>query len=110
MLVYTMVWSLEQVADYINNIFNYITKSENKIKINKETLKIFDEVNITFKLYYETFYSFDSNKVSNLKEKCLNIINKISKQLEKNKSEDIITLLNLNLIAERLYHMTECLI
>lgn len=109
MLVYTMVWNLEQIADYYNNIFKYILNVK-KIKFSPEVLKIYDGVNSLFEKYYETFYSFDSNKVSKLKENCLEEINKITNLIEKKKDGDIILLLNLNLIAERIYHMTECLI
>jgi antitoxin component of MazEF toxin-antitoxin module len=110
MLVYTMVWNLEQVADYYNNIFKYILSLNKNPKINKEVLELYASVNKLFESYYETFYSFDSNKVSNLKEKCLNIINNIKDKIEKRNAEEIVILLNLNLISERIYHMTECLI
>jgi len=110
MLVYSMVWNLEQVADYYNNIFKHFLSLEKKPKISTDILKIYEKVNELFKDYYETFYSFDSNKVSNLKEDCLKAIDEIKKLIEKKRGEDVILMLNLNLIAERIYHMTECLI
>ncbi len=110
MVVYAMIWSLEQVWDYYNNIFKYLLSLKSKPKISNEILKIYGTTNELFEEYYKLFYSFDSNEVSDLKEKCINAIENIKKQIEnKNKTEAII-LLNLNLIVERLYHMTECLI
>ena len=112
LLIYAMVWALEQVEDYYSNIFDYFL-SLNKASISQEVFMIYEDVNRIFKAYYELFYAqFDSNKVSNLKESCLNIINEIKNLLEKKKKSgcDAIILLNLNLIAERIYHMTESLI
>ncbi len=111
-LVYVMVWSLEQVEDYYTNIFDYLLSKKN-VKINNEILNIYEDVNKLFEFYYELFYSaFDSSKVSGLKEKCLDMINCMKNILENKKLEgkNLIILLNLNLITERIYHMTECLI
>ncbi len=110
MLVYAMIWSLEQVWDYYNNIFKYLLAFKVKPRISKDIVEIYDSVNKLFKKYYETFYSFDSGQVSDLKENCINTINKIRKLIENKNKVDAIILLNLNLTAERLYHMTECLI
>ncbi len=110
MLVYTMVWSLEQVADYYENIFSYILDLNKKPKISNEILNIYEDVNRLFERYYALFYTFNSAKLSDLKEDCLCIIKRIKKLIENKKGEDVIILLNLNLITERIYHMTECLI
>jgi hypothetical protein len=45
LLIYSMVWSLEQVADYYNNIFNYFLKSTSKKKISQEVFNIYEEIN-----------------------------------------------------------------
>jgi len=109
-LVYSMVWSLEQVADYYNNIFIHFLSLEKKPKISNDVFKIYDAVNKILEKYYELFYSFDSGKVSSLKENCLKIINDIKKIIEKKSGDSAVLLLYLNLTAERIYHMTECLI
>jgi hypothetical protein len=105
-----MVWSLEQVADYYNNIFIHFLSLEKKPKISNDVFKIYDAVNKILEKYYELFYSFDSGKVSSLKENCLKIINDIKKIIEKKSGDSAVLLLYLNLTAERIYHMTECLI
>ncbi len=109
-LVYTMIWSLEQVADYYHNIFSYLLNSEKNGKISEVVLDIYEDVNKLFELYYLIFYSFDSNKVSDLKGNCLNVMNEIKKEIKNKNETDANILLNLNLISERIYHMTECVI
>jgi len=109
-LVYIIVWSIEQMEDYYSNIFAYFLKQNKKININKEILKIYEDINSLIEIYYKLFYSFDVKKISDLKEKCLSVINK-TKELAENKNKtDVVMIINLNLIAERIYHMTECLI
>lgn len=110
MLVYTMIWSLEQLWDYYNNIIKNILSLKVKPKINNETFKIYNLTNELIEDYFKLFYSFDSNGVSNLKEKCIKVLEDIKKQIENKKKTEAILLLNLNLISEKTYHMTECLI
>ncbi len=110
MLVYTMIWSLEQVWDYYNNILKYVLNLKSKPKIANEVLKLYETTNEIVDEYYKIFYSFDFNDVSELKEKSINVIENIKKNIENRNKTDVILLMNLNLIAERIYHMTECLI
>jgi phosphate uptake regulator len=109
-LVYVMVWNLEQVEDYYSNIFQYLINQNKKISVSKEIIRMYEDVNKLIDMYYNLFYSFDMKNISSLKENCLNVINKTKELAENRNKTDSIMIINLNLIAERVYHMTECLI
>ena len=110
MLVYSMVWSMEQIADYYNALFSYLTSFDKEPKIGKDILSIYEKTNNLFNKYYALFYAFDVNKISELKEGCLEIMNSVKKMFEKKTGVEAVILLELCFIAERIYHMTECLI
>jgi len=112
-LVYEMVCGMEQIGDYYNNIFVQLlgqTEKKKEPKLSKEVLELYERTNKIFESYYKLFYSFDADKLSDLKEHCLDNINKTKELIEKKNDLDANILLNLNLINERIYHMTESLI
>lgn len=63
--MYVIAWNLEKICDnykYICDLF----KDTKKIKISKDVLDLYESANKFFKDYYDLFYKFDINRLSNL--------------------------------------------
>ncbi|MBU2561655.1 MAG: hypothetical protein KKD17_05120 [Nanoarchaeota archaeon] len=65
--IYNIVWELEKVSDQFKYMNKYISKKKG-VKVNKETLALFERVNQLLKMFYELFYKFDAVKVQKIAE------------------------------------------
>lgn len=72
--MYVINWNLEKICDNYKYICKYLADSP--IKLSEETLKFFEEANKYFKAYYDLFYKFDLQKLTELSEKKKVLINK----------------------------------
>ncbi len=92
--IYTFVWNLEKVCDEYKYICEYLSQSENnKTKISKEVINLFEKVNNFIKSYYELFYKFDIAKLNDLSEE-RNEIEKEARRLYKTKIDKEIVVIN----------------
>ncbi len=83
--MYVIVWNLEKVCDNYKYICNLL-KDVKKIEIHKEVIKLYEQANNFFKSYYELFYNFDINKLSELSIKKKEI-EKEARKMVKGKNE-----------------------
>ncbi|MDP2924883.1 MAG: hypothetical protein Q8N99_00765 [Nanoarchaeota archaeon] len=65
--MYVIVWNLEKICDEYKYICEYLSEN-NKLKIRKEVIELFEKTNIFLNSYYEIFYKFDIKKLSKLAE------------------------------------------
>lgn len=98
--VYVIAWNLEKICDnykYICDLF----KDTKKIKVSKDILNLYESANKLFKDYYELFYKFDINKLSDLSAKKKEI-EKETKKIMKGKTEIELELIHylLNIISQ----------
>src|SRR5574341_1820119 len=63
--LYVIMWNLEKIADEYKYICEHIAK---KKKIGKETTELFEKVNGLLRKYYELFYKFDIERLSQLSD------------------------------------------
>jgi len=113
MLIYCMVWGLEQIADDYKNIWNYLINKEKNGKkklITSSEIKSYVEINRLVKEYSEIFYDFDVDRLSRFRGKCLRFINNSREILDKEKNGSKVIQVSLNGIVEKLYHLCESLI
>ena len=62
--LYYIIEDLENLADQYKYLCNYLYQHKDKrIKIRKEILEFFKEVNSMLKLFYEVYYKFDHEKL-----------------------------------------------
>ena len=92
--LYVIMWNLEKVADDYKYICNYLAKKQ---KISKESIILFEKVNKLFRKYYELFYDFDVEKLSNLSDEYKNVRESVENALAK--SKDALILSHLHHIA-----------
>ena len=64
--LYTILWNLEKIADE----YKYLCKilNENKIDLNKNTIKLLEETNRLLRDYYNLSYEFKIEKINDLEE------------------------------------------
>ena len=72
--IYAIVWNLEKIADDHKHICEYLSELK-KGRINKQILDLIKKTNDYFKQYFELFYKFDMEKLSNA--------NKVKKAVQK---------------------------
>lgn len=66
--MYVVVWNLEKICDNYKYICDLL-KDVKKIKIGKDIIRLYEQANNFFKLYYELFYKFDINTLSEMSTK-----------------------------------------
>jgi phosphate uptake regulator len=65
--IYYIVESLEKIADQYKYLYTYMLRPDvQKHKVNPKALAMLADVNEMFKLFYETFYKLDQEKISRL--------------------------------------------
>ncbi len=92
--LYVIMWNLEKIADDYKYICEQLAKNR---KISAETTVVFEKVNGLLRKYYELFYSFKIEKLSELSDE----FKKVKEEAEKTlaKSPDAVILSHLHHIA-----------
>lgn len=83
--MYIIAWNLEKICDNYNYICNLL-KDAKKVKIGYDVIKLYESANELFKGYYELFYKFDINRLSELSTKKKEI-EKETRKIMKGKNE-----------------------
>lgn len=103
-LLYAIIRELEFVGDEYSDMAKEIIKP--KVKINKQTKKLFINTNEFLEEYYKFFYTpkfEESVKLYNQRKKLLDE----SKLIEKNNKEEIVIIGYLKTIISSVFHLTE---
>lgn len=97
--MYVINWNLEKICDNYKYICKYLADSP--VKLSEETLKLFEEANKYFKSYYELFYKFDLQRLTELSEKKKALISK-STDLNRTKNPKELAVIHhlMNIIAQ----------
>jgi hypothetical protein len=88
------MWNLEKIADEYKYICEQLAK---KKKISPETAVVFEKVNGLLRKYYELFYSFKIEKLSELSDEFKQVKEDVEKALAK--TSDAVILSHLHHIA-----------
>ena len=97
--MYVIAWNLEKVCDEYKYICEYFSKEENnKTKIGKDIILLFEKVNKFIASYYELLYKFDINKL-NEQFKEYKQIEKKALELSKSKNQKEIFIITRLLFA-----------
>tara|TARA_Y100000310_G_C20699129_1_gene828028 strand:+ start:80 stop:991 length:912 start_codon:yes stop_codon:yes gene_type:complete len=87
--MYCILWNLEKIADQYENICNLLEHKPNSFSLKKETLDLFQDVNVFLRNFYELFYKFseeEGNKLTRMKN---NLNSNSNKLLLKASKEDL---------------------
>jgi len=110
LLLHTMISLLEQVADSFRSICLHF-KNNKKAKLSKNTLELYKNIVDFTEEVYKTFYNFNINKLSELKEQRVKQETLCYKNIQNAASgHDAIITHHLLVISYLLHHSTECFI
>ena len=101
--IYNIVWELEKVADQFKYLNKYLLEIKT-IKVDKETLDLFERINNLFNVFYELFYKFDKHKVQKIAEERKKIVIKCGK-LFSSKTSDPRIIHHLNNVMQMIFNM-----
>ncbi|MDP4012074.1 MAG: AbrB/MazE/SpoVT family DNA-binding domain-containing protein [Candidatus Nanoarchaeia archaeon] len=89
---------LEQIADAYYNLYELIL--ENKIKLNKETIKLLRDVEQYFMEIYSLFNKFKQDSLSKLYNKRKHLIKQLKEQISSGKGKEFIAFSQINVILK----------
>ena len=91
--LYHIVEQIEKIGDIYRDLCLYV--SENKLKIDREIIEIYTEINEFLTSFYETFYKFNFSNIEEFGKKRNEIYNLINKAFtSKNHDRHILVYLN----------------
>lgn len=103
--IYYILEDMENLADQYKYLCNYIYDKRNKkIKISKDVLSVYENVNEMLKNFYELFYKFDKHKLVKQGEERKLLVDKFYKLLEASSNPtDSIVLHHLFTIMQKIF-------
>lgn len=90
--LYHIIEQIEKIGDIYRDLCLYV--SENKLKLNKETLDIYENVNSFFNAFYETFYKFNLPNLEEFGQKRNEIRELLKTSLTKFQDKQVLFYLN----------------
>lgn len=84
--IYVIIWNLEKISDEYKYLCEHLAEQK---KIGKNALRLLNETNKLLRKYYELFYSFNLQELTELAQKYAELNEEIQKTMQK---EDAITL------------------
>ena len=104
--VYFIVESLENTADQFKYMFTNLSKTNPKLKINDNVLKLYQEVNNSISSLFKAFYKYDKKELVDIGSTRLNLVEKFHGYLKKTKSyEELIIIHHLVNIQQMVFNM-----
>lgn len=104
--MYYLIASLEEIVDILKwigrDFLAFFTA-----KPSSEAMKIIEQIGLTFERYYDLFYKYEENKVTDLYELRQHIIDKIYKPLKKFSPEELMLLNRISQINELVVYLTQ---
>lgn len=110
--LYYIVESLENLADQYKYLCQHFSKiGEEKVKIRKEAIQLFEKANRLVRIYSEIFYKLDQEKLRLLKDGRTDIVNASFNLLKKKPSyeETLLTMYSI-IIAQQTFEMIDALL
>ena len=102
--MFLIVAELEKIGDLYRDICLHI--AENKIRMDKEVYDIFEEINSFFRDFYEIFYKFELERVTEMSVSKKRLDKKIENLFGKVPKKQMKILFQLNTISEITFDMT----
>ncbi len=104
--VYFIVESLENTADQLKYMYTNLSKTNPKIKISDNIIKLFQEVNNSLNSLFKAFYKYDKKELVNIGSIRLNLVEKFHNYLKKTKTyEELIIIHHLVNIQQMIFNM-----
>ena len=97
---FLIAWHLENIVDEYKDLCNYISKKQ-KLKVNKDIIDVYKNVNDYFRDYYEIFYEFNLIELNGLEPKRMQILKRINGIISQTSKDEIIILYHLLFITKK---------
>lgn len=102
--IYSMVWTLEQVADNLRDLCKYI--SDNKVNLNQDTLKLYNWTAEYIEAFHTLFYKRTDQDVDLFKDKYKLKLREQAAKLTHLSNDDMQAVYYLRSILDKIYHIT----
>ena len=99
--LYIINWNLEKVCDEYRYICEYLSEND-KLKLSKDIINVYESCNKLFRLFYETFYKFDIDKLNYKSQQRKSLKEEIKTLLRKSPEKERILLIYLFNLAEEI--------
>ena len=106
--LYYILEELEKIGDEYKDLCKYYLKCP--IKLSKEILKFYEEVNEYFNNLYDLFYKFDTKKIKILGDKKQELDKEIEDLYKKRSKAECRILFFLNILIDRIFHTNGAII
>ena len=103
---FAIIYQLEKIADELKYIFEYI--SRNRIKLNKETIKLYEKIGIMYDLCQKNYYDFNENDAKLLSEYKIGVVSIGEKLFQTTDRSEVKLIGNLIDIAKFIYNILGC--
>jgi len=103
--IYYIVEDVENIADHFKYMVSYLLEKDT-FSIDKDVMKLFEDVNLYLNKFFELFYRFDKKYVLMMQEERKRIINTGTRLLESKRGENAVVVHHLMTITQK----TFCLI
>ena len=103
---FAIIYQLEKIADELKYIFEYISK--NRIKLNKETIKLYEKIGIMYDLCQKNYYDFNENDAKLLSEYKIGVVSIGEKLFQTTDRSEVKLIGNLIDIAKFIYNILGC--
>ena len=100
---YFIAEQLEKIGDIYRDLCRYMAKKP--FRINKDVLKLYEEINLFFCDFYELFYKFDLKKIEDFTIKRKKIREKLNNCIIAVSKKEIMIILYLNNLFESIFDM-----
>ncbi len=109
--LYIISWLLEKIGDEYRDICAFLLKND-KVKLNKVLLSVYERVNVLLEDYYNLFYKYDLEKLESIYKKHESIRKELTEMLEQHYKDEFFVVVGLIQITQRIHDgfgSTSCL-
>ncbi|MEK6845939.1 MAG: AbrB/MazE/SpoVT family DNA-binding domain-containing protein [Nanoarchaeota archaeon] len=109
--LYIISWLLEKIGDEYRDICVFLLK-DNKVKLNKALLLVYERVNVLLEDYYNLFYKYDLERLESIYKKHESIRKELTEMLGEHYKDEFFVVVGLIQITQRIHDgfgSTSCL-
>ena len=102
--LYCLIWQLEKIADEYKYLCNYLIENQ-KVKLQKEIVNLYEEVNTLFANFYNLFYDYSKDKLMNFSNMGEELINKSMELHAISKGNNHYVMTRLSVLISKIYNL-----
>ena len=103
--MYAFIRDLEKVSHVYRRLCDYLYENGGRLKISKETISLYEEINIYLRNLYEMFYRYDKKRALTLMQEEENITKRINELFRILPREESIVIHHLLVVSREIYYL-----